>query len=226
MCDVAVAPFDVQFNQSIGMVNIPTANILKNGEMRASLNAGVFSLGLFDFFEMGILAFNKDNKFYYGNRLAIKLIEEDGVIPAIAIGGESYTENPQLMDATYFNSYYMVLSHDLGMLGTGHIGAGNGRFIGTGEASSRLNGVFCGVQKTFCEGTPFPLTLKLEEDGRDINFGVMLRILSGFHLVFSVTKLDNVIYAHPEPNDKPEYMFGFLIEGILSPVEKKKGKQI
>ncbi len=223
---VASGPFDIPFNQSLGMINIPTANILKNGEMRMSLNAGCFSLGLFDFFEVGLIAFQKDSDFYWGNRLAVKYIEENGIIPAIAVGGESCTKDPTNENAMYLNSVYMVASHNLGDLGTAHLGIGNGRFLGTGETSSKLDGVFMGIEKTFFEETPFPLTLKLEEDGKDVNFGMMVRILSGFHMVASICKLDNVMFAHPAPDNNVVYYFGFVIEGQLAPVKKDKYKAV
>jgi len=218
----ANGPADIQFNQSIGLINIPTANILKHGQFRASMNGGIFSLGLFDYFEMGILAFNSNNKFYWGNRLAIKLIEEEGCIPALAIGGESATENPQLKDAQYFNSYYFVASKDTGGFGTGHIGIGNGRFIGSGEASSKLNGLFAGIEKTFFEDSDNPLTFKLEEDGKDINFGIKYRLLPGFDLVLTAARLDNVIYGHTAPNNSIELIGGFICEGILAPIERTR----
>jgi hypothetical protein len=220
-CRLADGFPDAQFNQSIGMVNIPTADLLKHGEMRMSLNAGFLSLGIFDYYEMGLIAFSSGSKFYWGNRLAGKLTDEQGIIPAIAVGAESITEDPQLKDAPYLNSYYMVASHNLGVFGTAHLGVGNGRFIGSGEVSSRLNGVFFGVEKMFFEDTPFPLTLKLEEDGRDVNFGMMIRILSGLHMVASIYYLDNVMYGHPAPNDNVVYYLGFSLEAKLSPIERE-----
>lgn len=212
---------DIQFNQSIGLINIPTANLLKHGQLRMSLNAGLFSLGLFDYFEMGILAFNSDNKFYWGNSLAIKLIDEEGLIPAMAVGGESATENPHLKDAPYISSSYVVASKDLGMFGIGHIGIGSGRFTGSGEASSKLNGLFCGIEKTLFEDTGNPLSFKLEEDGKDVNFGIKYRLLPGFDMVLTAAKLDNWLFQHKPPNENIEFMAGFICEGQLTPLSAR-----
>ena len=215
---------EISFNQSMGLINIPTATLLKHGQMRASINTAVFSLGLFNYFEMGILAFNSGSKFYWGNRLAIKLIDEEGPWPAIAVGAESETENPHLKSAQYFNSSYLVTSKDMGIFGIGHIGIGNGRFIGSGEVSSKLNGLFCGIEKTFYEGSNNPMALKLEEDGNDINFGIKYRLLPGFDLALTVAKLDNWIFQHPAPDNNPVVIGGFICEGILSPVNRKSLK--
>ena len=215
---------DIEFNQSIGLINIPTANLLKHGQLRMSLNAGIFSLGLFNYFEMGILAFNSNNKFYWGNRLEAKLIDEEGYIPALAVGAESATENPHLMDAPYINSSYVVASKGIGMFGTAHIGVGNGRFMGSGEASSKLNGLFCGIEKTFFEDGSNPLTVKLEEDGRDVNFGIIIRLLPGFYMTLTAAKLDNVIYNHPAPDNQAEYFLGFNAEGVLTPLKPGEKK--
>jgi len=215
---------EISFNQSMGLINIPTATLLKHGQIRASINTAVFSLGLFNYFEMGILAFNSGSKFYWGNRLAIKLIDEEGPWPAIAVGAESETENPHLKSAQYFNSSYLVTSKDMGIFGIGHIGIGNGRFIGSGEVSSKLNGLFCGIEKTFYEGSNNPMALKLEEDGNDINFGIKYRLLPGFDLALTVAKLDNWIFQHPAPDNNPVVIGGFICEGILSPVNRKSLK--
>jgi hypothetical protein len=215
---------EISFNQSMGLINIPTATLLKHGQMRASINTAVVSFGLFDYFEMGILAFNSGSKFYWGNRLAVKLIDEEGPWPAIAVGAESETENPHLKSARYFDSSYLVASKDMGIFGIGHIGIGNGRFIGSGEVSSRLNGLFCGIEKTFYEDSMNPMTFKLEEDGNDINFGIKYRLLPGFDLALTVARLDNWIFQHPAPDNNPVVIGGFICEGILSPVNRKARK--
>lgn len=221
---IANSPLDIHFNHSIGLVNIPTANLLKHGGLRASLNAGIFSVGLFDYFEMGLLAFNSNGDFYYGNRLAIKLIDEEEGYPAIAIGAESATINPYLSGAQYFNSYYVVMSKELFGLGTIHLGKGDGRFVGTSEVGSQANGFFFGIEKTFFEDTRNPFTVMLEEDGRGINFGMRLCVIPGMNMVFSADKLDNVLYRRPAPNDQIECMVGIIVQTKLEPLNPRQAK--
>lgn len=215
---------EVAFDQSEGLINIPTANILNHGHFCMSLNSAVFSVGLFNYFQIGLLAFNSGSKFYWGNMLETKLIDEESWWPAIAVGVESETENPHLTSAQYFNSSYVVTSRNMGAFGTWHLGLGNGRFIGTGDNSLKLNGLFGGVEKTVFEGSAYPLILKLEEDGRDVNFGVEIRPLPGFELNLTVAKLDNWIFQHPAPDNNPTVSLGFCIEGILSPVQRVNAK--
>jgi len=215
---------EISFNQSMGLINIPTAILLKHGQIRASLNSAVFSIGLFNYFQMGLIAFNSGSKFYWGNMLEVKLIDEEEPWPAIAIGAESETIDPHLISAQYFDSNYLVASKSIGIFGIGHIGIGTGRFIGDGDVSSKLNGLFFGIEKTFYEGSSNPLTFKLEEDGRDINFGVEYILLTNFELNLTVAKLDNWIFQHPAPDDNPTVMLGFCIDGMLSPVNKKAPK--
>jgi hypothetical protein len=217
---------EMSFNQSWGLINIPTANLLGHGRFCASLNSAVFSIGLFNYFQLGLIAFNSGSKFYWGNALEVKLIDEEEPWPAFAVGAESVTEDPHLITAQYFNSNYIVASKSIGIFGIGHIGLGTGRFVGTGAVSSRLNGLFFGIEKTFYEGSNNPLTLKLEEDGRDVNFGVEYIFLPGFELNLTVTKLDNWIYQHPAPDNDPTVMLGFSIDGVLSPVPPANDKAL
>jgi hypothetical protein len=217
---------EMSFNQSWGLINIPTANLLDHGHYCASLNSAVFSIGLFNYFQMGLIAFNSGSKFYWGNMLEVKLIDEEGPWPAFAIGAESETENPHLITAQYFDSNYIVASKNIGIFGIGHIGVGTGRFVGTGEVSSRLNGLFFGIEKAFYKDSNNPLTLKLEEDGRDVNFGIEYVILENFELNFTVTKLDNWIFQHPAPDNNPTVMLGFCIDGVLSPVPPVNDKAL
>ena len=215
---------EMSFNQSWGLINIPTANLLGHGRFCASLNSAVFSIGLFNYFQMGLIAFNSGSKFYWGNMLEVKLIDEEGPWPAVAVGGESETENPHLITAKYFDSNYIVASKNIGIFGIGHMGLGTGRFIGEGEVSSKLNGLFFGIEKSFFEDSKNPLTLKLEEDGRDVNFGIEYIFLESFELNVTVTKLDGWIFQHPAPDNNPTVMLGFCIDGMLSPVNKKEPK--
>ena len=217
---------EMSFNQSWGLVNIPTAILLKHGQIRASINTAVFSIGLFNYFQLGLIAFNSGSKFYWGNALEVKLIDEEGSWPAFAVGAESETENPHLITAKYFDSNYIVASKNMGIFGIGHMGLGTGRFIGDGEVSSKLNGLFFGIEKTFYEDSKNPLTLKLEEDGRDVNFGIEYIVMESFELNLTVTKLDNWLYQHPAPDNYPILMLGFCIDGVLSPVPPVNDKAL
>jgi hypothetical protein len=102
------------------------------------------------------------------------------------------------------------------------MGIGNGRFVGTGEVSSKLNGFFCGIEKTFLADTPYPFTFKLEEDGKDVNFGIMFRLVPGINITYTASKLDNLLYNHPAPNNDGEYMIGFNVDAMLPPIPRKK----
>ncbi len=207
---------DLAFDQAIGLINIPTANLGNRGNFCVSLNSAVISVTLFDYFQIGLLSSYRGDKVYCGNMLEVKLIDEESPWPAIAVGGESLTEQPHAADAQYFNSSYVVASRSIGIFGTGHLGAGNGRFVGTGGNSSNLNGIFCGIEKTILEGSSCPVTLKFEEDGRDVNFGVEISPCSGLRFHLTVSKLDNWIYQHPAPDNNPTVSVGFCLEGALS----------
>jgi len=103
---VPATPILVPFNQSMGLINIPTANILKHGVFRLTVNAAVFSVGVFDHFEIGALLFGSGYKLCYGHRLGIKLIDEIGYFPALAVGTESISGDPRLAAGEYSNSSY------------------------------------------------------------------------------------------------------------------------
>lgn len=215
---------DVAFDQSVGLINIPTANIANNGNFGVSLNSAVLSIGLFKYFQFGIFSHFSNNIIYAGNMLEIKLIDEEDPWPAIAVGAESVTDNAHMKNAQYFNSSYIVTSKDIGIFGTVHLGLGNGRFIGTGDNSLKLNGLFGGIEKTIFEGSGCPLTLKLEEDGRDVNFGIEIRPLPDLKLNLTVAKLDNWIFQHPIPDNNPTVSLGFCLECVFSPVRREDAK--
>jgi hypothetical protein len=216
---------ETAFNQTMGLINIPTANITTyRGHLCVSMNSAVLAIAMFDYFEIGMFAHYYDNQIYCGNMLKIKLIDEEHPWPAVAVGVESETANPHLMNAQYFNSSYIVASDDMGVFGTAHVGLGNGRFIGTGDNSSKLNGLFAGIEKTVFEESSCPIVLKLEEDGRDVNFGVEIQPLPDLKLYFTVAKLDNWIFQHSAPDNNPTVSLGFCLQCATPPVRRSDAK--
>lgn len=211
----ALQQTDVSFNQSMGLINIPTADFLRHRDYKVSLGAAIFSVGIFNYYELGLLAFSNNDVLYVGNRLAIKLVDEEGAFPAIAVGAEGAVEMNQISGDQEFRSYYVVASKSLGDFGRLHAGIGSGRFLGEGERSEGLHGVFMGIGKSFFEEKLNQITVKLEEDGRNINFGIEYRILYGLNMVLTMAKLDNWIFSHPAPNNSVDVLVGFIWDGTL-----------
>jgi hypothetical protein len=208
---------NINYNQSMGLINIPTANLLKHGEYRLSTNAAIFSFGLLDFFEFGALGFTENHKFYYGDRLTIKLIEEDAQFPGIAIGAENFMETPCLREINAYTSYFVVVSRNLGDDLILHAGIGTGRFVGGGLASSQLHGFFMGIEKTYISWWGTIYILKLEEDGRNVNIGAKFLLSPSLSLAISAYDLDNGIYQHLDPENDPKVSVGVTYDIYYDP---------
>lgn len=203
-------------NQAFEAINTPTADILGHDHIRMSMasNSGAFSMGLFDYFEMGLLAYKSTDDSYFGNRLTIKLFPEADLWPALAVGGESVTGNPNFSSSPTVNSHYLVMSKDLGAFGKVHIGSGDGRFTGNGDTASAVHGVFAGIERLFLEGSPFEVDVKLEEDGRDINAGIEKRLLPDLSMTLTAIEIDNVMVNHPANRDSATFV-GFVFDEVL-----------
>ena len=211
------------FVGNTGLIDIPAAEVLE--PHRFSLSGTIayfpfiieewnseenkaridFSIGIFKRVELGLRGFvNARGEAGLTSALKLKLRDEGERLPALAIGIENLGGNKDLfvLSNQDANSFYIVASKHLGWLGIGHIGMGIGRFVGDEIYSKRISGLFFGLQKELQlnqDGQVVILTL--EEDGRDINFGIEYKITSTHSFLFTLCELDNWLFPHPYPWD-------------------------
>jgi hypothetical protein len=175
---------------STGLINIPSADVLRPGQFAVGYyqfkngGVGTFDTNLVPNLELGVSAFHNDGQENTNNLNAkFAVLPETVLKPGLAIGGEDLGNNNQ-------RSLYAVASKALPFGFRLHVGAGDGRF----------NGIFAGVEKTInpisiITGTnAFPTTTLLAEyDGKTMNYGVRLTIVSGLKLDAGVRSHDGYV---------------------------------
>lgn len=163
-------------NGSTGMINCPTADVLRPGQFAVGYykfdggKTGIVDFHLAKNVELGVARFDYDN----GSNQSIvnakfSLISERVLRPGIAIGVEDIGNK---MD----RSVYGVVSKVLPL----------GFRIHAGVKSGRFNGTFAGLEKTIkpLAGAGsinyFPTTTLLAEyDGRHMNYGARIAVIPG-----------------------------------------------
>ncbi len=192
------------------------ADTITNSEFMIT---GHFDLGLFRYAQIGA-SFLGDGGFT-GN-LKIAILHEGVSVPAFAIGLqnismieeiECFKEDSAGIPNSVFYQYghrqnwsaYGVVSKDLTYLAgipvTVNFGIGIGRFIGsTNNRSYALHGIFSSVVYRPTE----VISLAMEMDGRDLNFGVSYDMLDFFTLKFAWAELEQTLLPgndNPNPTD-------------------------
>jgi hypothetical protein len=180
---------------------------------------GHLDVGLFNYGQIGVS--------YLGDggvcgSLKIRILQEGIEVPAFAIGldnisGEEYIEHFKVNNEYYPYAHaqnwsaYGVLSKDLryivGLPATASLGIGIGRFVGVidsgalGIGSSIAHGMFGSV-------VYYPnevISVGLEQDGRDLNFGASYDISKHFTLQFAWAELEMAVFP-PENQNRQDVM--------------------
>lgn len=177
-------------NGSTGLINNPSADVLRPGQMSLGYyhlkNGGVgsFNTNIMPNLELGVAGFRYDgqeNKNYVNAKFA--LLPESVLTPGIAVGGEDLGNHSE-------RSLYAVASKALPLGFRLHVGAGNGRFHG-GFAS--LEKVINPIS-IITGNNVFPTTTLIAEyDGKNMNYGARLSIVSGLKLDAGVRNHDGYI---------------------------------
>lgn len=166
-------------NGPTGIINTPSADTLRPGQISLGYynlekgGVGTFNTNIAPNLEIGVSGFRYDgqeNKNYVNAKFGI--LPESVLTPGLAIGGEDIGNSSE-------RSLYVVASKALPLGFRLHVGTGNGRF----------NGVFASVEKVInplsiiTGNSVFPATTLIAEyDGKNMNYGARLSIVSGLKL--------------------------------------------
>ena len=177
-------------NGPTGLINSPTADVLRPGQLTLGYyhlkDGGVasFNTNVAPNLELGVAAFRYDgqsNTNYINAKFAV--MPETVLAPGLAIGVEDISNNAE-------RSVYAVASKAFPFGFRIHAGAGGGRF----------NGVFAGIEKTInpisimTGSSAFPsTTLIAEYDGKTMNYGARMSIITGFKLDAGIRNHDGYV---------------------------------
>ena len=198
------------FTQS-GLIDIPTAYVLPHQVPEVSLSGLLYTdqrgkdhmkggqmlnLGLFDWVQVGLTNESENN---FAGSIRVKLLHDERYLPALAIGVQNITDNEDIseygQDFTYDRkqnySAYFALSKKLPIfpaLGlTFHGGIGSGRFqAAEGRRAEKLHGIFLGMEMSPVR----QLTFIFEEDGLDINMGIVFTPVEGLGIKAAITEIE------------------------------------
>lgn len=165
-------------NGSTGMINNPSADVLREGQISLGYyhlkdgGVGVLDTNIGGRMEVGVAGFRYDgreDKNYVNAKWGI--VPETILTPGFALGVEDIANTDQ-------RTVYAVASKSLPFGLRFHAGVGNGRY----------DGAFAGIEKTInpigITGTnAFPATtLMAEYDGHEMNYGARLAVIPGLKL--------------------------------------------
>lgn len=213
------------FSRLTGLIDIPTADIPNDRIFTIGLHGAPDNiedrglewdanlyLSLVERAEFGLTFFEPDE---VAANVKFLLLKEEENDLGLAIGVENIgREIPNIYNEEEFegeeNSVYAVLSRRFGILDglRGHLGVGSGRFVGHGDISEDLRGVFVGIEKEFSLGKENTLSLMAEIDGRDANAGLRYSIPQGMTLDLAVTEIDNLLEKHQDEEIDVTYCLG------------------
>ena len=153
------------------------------------------SAGLYNWVQLGVTL--ESEQHLLGNA-CLKVFHETRYIPAITIGIQNISGKSDISqfgsDFVYphdqNNSMYAAFSKHIdylpGLPITLQLGIGSGRFVGATERSEWLHGIFAGV----AVWPSSRICLTIEEDGKDINAGALLKLHDHLALRFAVTDIE------------------------------------
>jgi len=166
-------------NGSTGLINIPTADVLRSGQFSLGYyhlkdgGVGTFNTNIVPNVEVGVTGFRYDSQQNKTNMNAkFGIVPETVLTPGLSVGVEDIANHDK-------RSSYVVASKTLPFGFRIHAGTGNGNF----------HGVFAGIEKTLnpismlTGNDTFPATTLIAEyDGKTMNYGARLSIISGLKL--------------------------------------------
>ena len=177
-------------NGPTGLINSPTADVLRPGQIALGYyhleegSAGSFTMNVARNLELGVatsLYHGHSNGNYINAKFAIT--PETVLSPGLAVGIDDMGNNDK-------RSVYAVASKALPFGFRMHAGVGGGRF----------NGAFASIEKTLSPisimagGHSFPATTLIAEyDGKNMNYGARMSIISGLKLDAGVRNHDGYI---------------------------------
>jgi hypothetical protein len=166
-------------NGSTGLINTPTADVLREGQLSLGYyhlkdgGVGIFNTNIAPNLEVGVAGFRYDgqqNKSVVNAKFG--LVPETVLTPGLALGVEDIGNTDK-------RSAYVAASKALPFGFRIHAGVGNGRF----------NGMFAGLEKTInplsiiTGNNAFPATTLIAEyDGKNMNYGARMSIVPGLKL--------------------------------------------
>ncbi|MFQ6042167.1 MAG: hypothetical protein ACE5PV_15020 [Candidatus Poribacteria bacterium] len=199
------------------LVDIPSGKSLKHGIFTVGTfmafrnekgfpreeSAVKLDFGLFNRLEISIITLKSEQNFLLSN-FKLQLLKEVDVLPNVAMGieniGDKVSENIRRYESA---SPYIAISKKFNLpfthLITGHIGIGRKRYIETESIGRYLHGVFGGISKDFQPGfIDGNISLSLELDGRDVNFGARYLTTSGLLLDIALGTLNATLSEEKE----------------------------
>ncbi len=177
---MATATAAPSVNGSTGLINDPTADVLREGQFAAGYyhlkdgGAGVFNTNIAANLEVGASGFRFDDRSQNATLLNAKwgVLPESILTPGVAVGVEDIGNEQQ-------RTAYAVASKALPFGFRIHAGVGNGRY----------DGFFAAVEKTInpisviTGNNAFPATTLIAEfDGKKMNYGARMSIVPGLKL--------------------------------------------
>lgn len=169
-----------------------TAAIIDKAGKAASQPETVLNIGLNGKTEAGI-RWNSGSAGFKAVSVDVRnrLLDEKGMTPSVAIGMMGITSSKfpfpesfapadgenQAVNNPENNSWFLVAGKKIPFLGDTYFGVGGGRFVGHGQNTKMLHGLFGGVRKTLV-GSWWG---GMEMDGRNINggTGVGIEVMDG-----------------------------------------------
>ncbi len=209
VCLILAVPVNADIFTDTGLVDIPSAKVLKHGIFDIGVyapfqNSTYFkrdsvafrvNFGMFDRIEISgshILPQDNDASQSFLGHLKAQLFIESGKIPDIAIGIDNLGDNViQEWDTYHANSAYLVISKTFNLprihLISGHIGLGNNRFAIDDNPIGMFVGLSTELRPAFARED---IKLSLEFDGNGINAGIQHTANSGLRISLGVETLN------------------------------------
>lgn len=237
--DVQAAPF-----QKMGqMIDMPEAYLLRHfeGQFGGSISAypfrdeanedrvydidGRLNVGILNWIQLGVTTY--DENYFAGHfQFGIPLPNElNGypALPVIALGMENISQDKYLSREANWSqekenySIFGVVSKNLepiwGIPLEIHVGYGNNRFEGDNTISETFQGLFMGLRLT----APQKFKILIEEDGRDVNFGITFDISKRVSGGMAWTQIEDVINAESGEDPFVNFQGGFAITYRFGP---------
>jgi hypothetical protein len=228
--------FSSPFTRPSSLINIPTSDILKKGEVEVGISAlgqedisteadGWINFGLFNKVELGLVLLTPYE--VVGNA-KLRILEEKKNRPALSVGVLNITDKERISstgDASLWKpmnyTLYAVLGKEIPYLGKGYLGIGNRWFEAHGSEDKKGSGIFLGIKKEIK-----PLTLSAEFDGKYPNIGMELEFPQGVKLKVALTELRYLNEKYEDELDKEiKFALGLSFTNKLSVDARKKDRK-
>lgn len=221
LCLVGSAYGSEPFSNPEGLVNVPSGYVQGQGTLSFSYNTATLTTDThtwskyysenrsnlsvhfnpYQNLELGVSSvLDIENKTNVGMELKFQVLKEQGLSPAIAVGGNN-------IGIGQMQGLYMVASKKTLLDTSFSIGVGNGSFIQKSEGYSRWSkGLFVGV-KTDIGNT----SLYSDLDGRGIQAGIAHQLDDNTRLNFAISEVENLFHGNTK-SSRSRFIFGLSIK--------------